>query len=99
METGRFEINKVCDEVMNIAKDIVGNNEIKSVTRICECYDQGGGDFLQFNAVFHNDKLTIDWGFGGVMPYSLDIARLIAHATEDKATFPFYMNDDQKKYS
>lgn len=62
METGRFEINKVCHEVMNIAKNIVGNNEIKSVTRICECYDQGGGDFLQFNAVFHNDKLTIYLG-------------------------------------
>ncbi len=39
METGRFEINKVCHEVMNIAKNIVGNNKIKSVTRICECYD------------------------------------------------------------
>lgn len=39
METGRFETNKVCDEVMNIAKNIVGNNKIKSVTRICECYD------------------------------------------------------------
>lgn len=31
------------------------------------------------------------------MPYSLDIARLIAHATEDRATFPFYMNNEQKK--
>ena len=39
----------------------------------------------------------MDWGFGGIMPYSLDIARFIAHATEDKATFPFHMNDDQKK--
>lgn len=39
----------------------------------------------------------MDWGFGGIMPYSLDIARFIAHATEDKATFSFYMNDDQKK--
>ena len=38
--------------------------------------------------------VIIDWGFAGVMPYSLDIAKLIAHATEDKATFPFYMNDD-----
>ena len=39
----------------------------------------------------------MDWGFGRIMPYSLDIARFIAHATEDKATFPFYMNDEQKK--
>lgn len=56
------------------------------------------GDFLKFNAVCHNNKVVImDWGFGGIMPYSLDIARFIAHATEDKATFPFYMNDEQKK--
>ncbi len=53
------------------------------------------GIFLQFNAVRHNNKVVImDWGFGGIMPYSLDIARFIAHAIEDKATFPFYMNDD-----
>lgn len=31
METGRFEINKVCHEVMNIAKNIVGNNEINQL--------------------------------------------------------------------
>lgn len=31
------------------------------------------------------------------MPYSLDIARFIAHGTEDRATFPFYMTDGQKK--
>ncbi len=31
------------------------------------------------------------------MPYSLDIARFIAHATEDRATFPFYMNNERKK--
>lgn len=55
------------------------------------------GDFLEFNAVDNNGQVyIIDWGFGGVMPYSLDIARFIAHATEDRATFPFYMNDSQK---
>lgn len=56
------------------------------------------GDFLQFNVVSHDGKVTIiDWGFGGKMPYSLDIARFIAHGTEDRATFPFYMTDGQKK--
>lgn len=56
------------------------------------------GDLLQFNIVDHKGKVVIiDWGFGGIMPYSLDIARFIAHATEDRATFPFYMNEDQKK--
>ncbi|MBQ6406975.1 MAG: phosphotransferase [Butyrivibrio sp.] len=56
------------------------------------------GDFMEFNAVAASGKVyIIDWGFGGVMPYSLDIARFIAHATENRATFPFYMNDEQKK--
>lgn len=56
------------------------------------------GDFLQFNVVQHNGKVyVIDWGFGGIMPYSLDIARFIAHATENRATFPFYMTDHQKR--
>lgn len=30
------------------------------------------------------------------MPYSLDIARFLAHATEDRATFPFSMTSFQK---
>lgn len=57
------------------------------------------GDFLQFNAISDKeDKVfIIDWGFGGIMPYSLDIARFIAHGTENRATFPFYMNEKQKK--
>ncbi|MBQ9459536.1 MAG: phosphotransferase [Oscillospiraceae bacterium] len=56
------------------------------------------GDFLEFNALSRAGAVYIvDWGFGGVMPYSLDIARFIAHATEDRATFPFYMNVRQKK--
>lgn len=56
------------------------------------------GDFLQYNVLRTNNKaVVIDWGFGGIMPYSLDIARFIAHATETKATFPFYMNERQKR--
>lgn len=55
------------------------------------------GDLLQFNAVERDGEVYIlDWGFGGVMPYSLDIARFLAHATEDRATFPFYMTSHQK---
>ena len=56
------------------------------------------GDFLEFNVVNHDNRVyIIDWGFGGIMPYSLDIARFIAHATVDRATFPFYMSDNQKE--
>lgn len=56
------------------------------------------GDFLEFNVMKSDDKVSIiDWGFSGIMPYSLDIARFIAHATEDKSAFPFYMNNNQKE--
>lgn len=55
------------------------------------------GDFLQFNGIFNNSNVTlIDWAFAGIMPYSLDIARLIAHGTEDKRTFPFYMTEEYR---
>ena len=56
------------------------------------------GDFLEFNAIQKNGRVSIiDWGVGGIMPYSLDLARFIAHATEDRATFPFSMSDSQKR--
>ncbi len=56
------------------------------------------GDFLAWNAIANEDIVyLIDWGFGGIMPYSLDIARFIAHGTENKATFPFTMNQEQKR--
>lgn len=56
------------------------------------------GDFLQYNAQYHDGKVyLVDWAFAGILPYPLDIARLIAHGTEDRRTFPFYMNKEQKK--
>lgn len=56
------------------------------------------GDFLEFNLIESNGQVNIiDWGFGGVMPYTLDIARFIAHGTKDMATFPFYMTENHKK--
>ena len=55
------------------------------------------GDFLQFNTINHDGRVyVIDWGFGGIMPYSLDIARFIAHGTEGRVPFPFYMTEVQK---
>lgn len=56
------------------------------------------GDFLQFNAIFRDGRVTlVDWAFGGIMPYSLDIARMIAHGTLDRRTFPFYMTRAHKE--
>lgn len=56
------------------------------------------GDFLQYNAI-RNDKsiILIDWAFGGIMPYSLDVARLICHGSEKYFPFPFYMTDEYRK--
>ena len=53
------------------------------------------GDFLQCNGIWHDGRVyIIDWGFGGVMPYALDVARLIAHGSEkpEPYAFPFYMD-------
>ncbi|MBD5160463.1 MAG: aminoglycoside phosphotransferase family protein [Oscillibacter sp.] len=55
------------------------------------------GDFLQCNGIFHGGRAyMIDWSFGGIMPYALDIARLIAHGAEkpEPCAFPFYMDAD-----
>lgn len=83
---------------------------LKNETEIKEAYDKflerqkncprtlSNGDFLQFNALIHEGNVVlIDWGFAGIMPYSLDIARLITHGSEDKHGFPFYMNDELRK--
>jgi len=56
------------------------------------------GDFAQFNLRERCGKaVIIDWGFGGIMPYSLDIARFIAHASEDGQPFGMYMTNRQKQ--
>lgn len=56
------------------------------------------GDLLQYNAIESNNKvILIDWAFAGIMPYSLDIARLISHGSEKVSPFPFYMTDNHRK--
>lgn len=56
------------------------------------------GDLLQYNALFTGEKVVlIDWAFGGEMPYSLDLARLIAHGSENREGFPYYMTDDLRR--
>lgn len=55
------------------------------------------GDFLQLNGIFREGRVfLIDWGFGGVMPYALDVARLIAHGNSRREAggFPFYMDKE-----
>lgn len=56
------------------------------------------GDFLQCNAIERdNGIILIDWAFAGIMPYSLDLARLITHGSERFFPFPFYMTDEYRK--
>ncbi len=56
------------------------------------------GDFLQCNAIQSHDSIVlIDWAFAGIMPYSLDVARLISHCSEKFFPFPFYMTDEYRK--
>lgn len=56
------------------------------------------GDFLQCNAIESNNHIIlIDWAFAGIMPYSLDVARLICHGSEKFFPFPFYMTDEYRK--
>lgn len=55
------------------------------------------GDLLQSNVIKSNESIIIiDWAFGGIMPYSLDIARLISHGSENLSLFPFYMTEEYR---
>lgn len=56
------------------------------------------GDCLQENMIAQDGVVyLVDWGFGGIMPYSLDIARFIAHGSEDRVPFPYYITAHQKE--
>ncbi len=56
------------------------------------------GDCLLENAISQGSIVYfVDWGFGGIMPYSLDIARFIAHGSEERKPFPYYITDKQKR--
>ena len=56
------------------------------------------GDCLQENLISQDGIVyLVDWGFGGIMPYSLDIARFIAHGSEERKPFPYYITAHQKE--
>ena len=56
------------------------------------------GDLLPINVLYDGKKATlIDWGFGGFLPYALDIARFTAHSTGSGEVTSFRMSDAQKK--
>jgi hypothetical protein len=55
-------------------------------------------DILPINVLYDGERaVIIDWEFGGFMPYALDIARFITHATENGEVTSFKMSGEQKK--
>ncbi|WP_425445852.1 phosphotransferase family protein [Dethiothermospora halolimnae] len=54
------------------------------------------GDLLPLNAIkTEKEVVFIDWGFSGIMPYSIDPARLITHGSETDNIY--YMTEELKK--
>lgn len=51
------------------------------------------GDLMQVNMICNEeDVYIIDWAFGGFMPYSLEVARVISHGAD--SGFAYYMTDE-----
>lgn len=59
------------------------------------CHD----DLLPFNIIVSADNaFLIDWEYGGILPYPVSIARLIAHGENDKNAL-FYMTQEDKEFA
>ena len=68
--------------------------EYKRVPRTL-CHD----DLLPFNILVSDDRAClIDWEYGGILPYPLSLARLIAHG-EEKDDALFYMRENDKEFA
>lgn len=79
------ELERVYDKFLNCYKTLP-----KTL-----CHD----DLLPFNALIGEDMaFLIDWEVAGILPYPTPIARLIAHAEEDKNCF-FFMTNEAKKFA
>lgn len=73
------------------AYEVFLNRQLECPRTMCN------GDFLQCNAIETDNGIKlIDWAFSGIMPYSLDIARLISHGSEKYFPFPFYMTEEYR---
>lgn len=58
------------------------------------CHD----DLLPFNLLVGERAVLIDWEFGGILPYPVSLARLIAHCREDESAF-FYMTEADRAFA
>lgn len=91
----RINKRKEClkeEDKLSYAYNLFLERQLKCPRTLCN------GDLLQYNAIKNNNKIIlIDWAFAGIMPYSLDIARLISHGSEQSFPFPFYMTYNHRK--
>lgn len=59
------------------------------------CHD----DLLPFNVIAQKDRAVfIDWEYGGILPYPVSLARLIAHGEEGEGAF-FFMREEDKSFA
>lgn len=59
------------------------------------CHD----DLLPFNVLVTDERaVLIDWECGGILPYPVSLARLIAHGKEEKGSL-FFMSQEDKEFA
>ena len=57
------------------------------------------GDFLPFNLIIGSERVVfIDWEYGGILPYPVMLARLLAHTSTNGET-PFYMSPEDVEFA
>ena len=63
-------------------------------TPVTLCHD----DLLPINVIVGEKAVMIDWEYGGILPYPLPFARLIAHARPDRNAY-FFMSDEDRDFA
>ena len=59
------------------------------------CHD----DLLPFNVIVSNENAClIDWEYGGILPYPVSLARLIAHGEEKEGAL-FYLKEEDRQFA
>lgn len=56
-------------------------------------------DFLPFNVIVGPERTAfIDWEYGGILPYPVMLARILAHTSEHGET-PFFMTQEDREFA
>ncbi len=76
----------------------------RAYDRFLECYTSVPrtlchDDLLPFNVIVSKERAAmIDWEYGGILPYPVSLARLIAHGREDAQSL-FFMTQEDKDFA